>query len=447
MFDLILRNGRVVSPAGAETCDLAIKDGRIAAVFDPGQEASARQTVDIVGQMVLPGLVDAHVHFREPGLVHKEGFESGSAAAAAGGVTTVMVMPTDNPMTTTPDLFLEKKELADGHTHVDYALQAGLGPDVTHVRALAELGAISFEIFMSDLAPPMLTDRSSDLLTVLRAVREVGAVAGITPGDDSIVQAMTAAQGNAISARSAFMRTRPTVAEAIGLARACVAVRYARVEAHIRQISCADSVSVLRALAPKNLSSEVTPHNLWLAEDELVRQGPVAKVVPPLRPQADLEAVREALREDIVQMVATDHAPHTAQEKSAGTDDITKAPGGFPGVQTFLPVLLRLVGEGMLTYQDVARVSSQAPARRFGLFPRKGTLRVGSDADIVVIDPRRPFTVRNADQLSKAAMTPFDGMTVPATPSMVFLRGMKVAQDGKLLDARVKHGKFIGRPA
>src|SRR3569623_585199 len=106
MFDLILRNGRVVSPAGAETRDLAIKDGRIAAVFDPGQEASARQTVDIVGQMVLPGLVDAHVHFREPGLVQKEGFESGSAAAAAGGVTTVMVMPTDNPMTTTPDLFL-----------------------------------------------------------------------------------------------------------------------------------------------------------------------------------------------------------------------------------------------------------------------------------------------------------------------------------------------------
>jgi dihydroorotase len=446
MFDFILRNGQVVSPAGAETRDLAITDGRITALLRRGEEASAREILDLGGQIVLPGLVDAHVHFREPGLVYKEGFESGSAAAAAGGVTTVMVMPTDNPMTTTPDLFLEKKELADGHTHVDYALQAGLGPDVTHVRALAELGAISFEVFMSDLAPPMLTDRSSDLLAVLKAVREAGAVAGITPGDDSIVQAMTAAEGKAISDRRSFMRTRPTVAEAIGLARACVAVRHVGVEAHIRQISCADSVGVLRALAPRHLSCEVTPHNLWLAEDELVRQGPVAKVVPPLRPQADLEAVREALREDIVQMVATDHAPHTAEEKLAGTDDITKAPGGFPGVQTFLPVLLRLVGEGVLTYQDLARVGSQAPARRFGLFPRKGTLQVGSDADIVVIDPRRPFTVRNADQLSKAAMTPFDGMAVPATPAMVFLRGTKIAQDGKLVDGRVKRGKFIARP-
>ena len=147
MFDFILRNGQVVSPAGAETRDLAITDGRITALLRRGEEASAREILDLGGQIVLPGLVDAHVHFREPGLVYKEGFESGSAAAAAGGVTTVMVMPTDNPMTTTPDLFLEKKELADGHTHVDYALQAGLGPDVTHVRALAELGAISFEVF------------------------------------------------------------------------------------------------------------------------------------------------------------------------------------------------------------------------------------------------------------------------------------------------------------
>jgi dihydroorotase len=445
MFDFILRNGRAVSPAGTKTRDLAITDGRIAAVLKPGEEAPAREVLDLEGQIVLPGLVDAHVHFREPGLVHKEGFESGSAAAAAGGVTTAMVMPTDNPMTTTPELFLEKKELAGGHSHVDYALQAGLGPDVTHVRALADLGAISFEVFMSDLSPPMLTERSCDLLAVLRAVRDAGGVAGITPGDDSIVQAMTAAEGKAISERRAFIRTRPTVAEAIGLARACVAVRAAGVEAHIRQISCADSVRVLRALAPKDLSSEVTPHNLWLAEEELVRQGPVAKVVPPLRPQSDLEAVRAALRDNIVQMVATDHAPHTGEEKKAGMDDITKAPGGFPGVQTFLPVLLRLVGEGLLTYQDLVRVSSEAPARRFGLFPRKGTLDVGADADIVVVDPRRPFTVRNADQLSKAAMTPFDGMDVPATPAMVFLRGTKIAQNGKLADTGMKRGKFLAR--
>lgn len=441
MLELLIRNCRLVTSAGTEERTLCIKDGRIAAVLKPGEEAHAREVLDVQGQLILPGLVDSHVHFREPGIVYKEGFETGSASSAAGGVTTVMVMPTDNPMTTTPEFFLEKKQLADGHTYVDYGLQAGLGPDVQHVRALADLGAISFEIFMSDLVAPMLIEHSNELLTVLKAVRDVSGVAGITPGDDSIVRSMTAAQGKNISDRRAFLLTRPTVAEAMGLARACVAVGSTGVEAHIRQVSCAESVAILRGIAPKHLTSEVTPHNLWLDEEEFVRQGPVAKVVPPLRSKPDLDAVRAALRDNIIQMVATDHAPHLSEEKKAGLYDISKSPGGFPGVQTFLSVMLRLVGDKVLTYQDLVRVCCEAPARRFGIYPRKGTLQVGADADFVVVDQRRPFTVRNTDQLSKAAMTPFDGMVVPGTPTMVFLRGKKISQDGKVLGA--PQGKFI----
>jgi dihydroorotase len=432
MFDLLIRDGQVVSREGIRPRSLGILDGQIAANLAPGEVAPAREILDLNGQLVLPGLVDAHVHFREPGLVHKESFETGSRAAAAGGVTTVMVMPTDNPMTTTAELFIEKKELAAGHCHVDYALQAGLGPDVQHIPALADLGAVSFEIFMSDLAPPMLTERTSDLLAALAAVRDVDGVAGITPGDDSVVQTLSAAAvARGGVDRLDFARARPPIAEAIGLARACMAVAETNVRAHVRQVSCGASVAVLRALAPKTLSSEVTPHNLWLDEQELVRQGPIAKVVPPLRSRSDIDAVRAALREGIIGIVATDHAPHLPSEKAEGLNDIWKAPGGFPGLQTFLPLMLGLVADDILTYQDLVRVCCEAPARRFGLFPRKGSLDIGADADIVVIDPQHPFIIRNADQQSKAAQTPFDGWKTPATPTLALLRGVVIMRNGR----------------
>lgn len=442
MFDLLIRGGSIATARSLDRKSLGVAGGRIAAILEPGDPATAAEMVDASGKIILPGLVDAHVHFREPGLVHKEGFASGGRAAAAGGVTTVMVMPTDDPMTTTPDLFVEKKELAAGNCHVDYALQAGLGLDTRHVRALADLGAISFEIFMADLAPPMLVERTNELLACLAAVRDVAGVVGLTPGDDSIVQPLAAAMRAADPTdRRAFARSRPPMAEAMGVARACIAVGDMGVHAHIRQVSCAASIAVLRALRPRTLSAEVTPHNLLLDEDELLRQGPFAKVLPPLRSSSDLEATREALRDRTIDIVATDHAPHLPEEKRAGETDIWQSPGGFPGVQSFLPLMLRLVGDGILTYPDLVRTCCEAPARLFGLYPRKGTLAVGADADIVIVDPDRPFEIRNEAQESKACITPFHGWTASAAPVLALLRGKIIMQDGHSKGA--PYGRFV----
>jgi dihydroorotase len=382
-FDLVLRGGQPHT--------VAVRDGRIV----PFSEGTAKCEIDVGGCIVLPGLVDAHVHFRDPGLTHKEDFESGSRAAAIGGVTTVMVMPTDKPMTQTPRQFEEKRALAEGRSHVDFALQALLGPDFSHVGALAGLGASSFEIFMGLLEPKI--DDDAMLAAAFAAVRAAGGVAGVTP-----------------------------LEEASDVARIVAAHRKAGGRVHIRQISSAGGVGAM-AGAASGLTSEVTPHNLWLTDEALARLGALAKVFPPLRPQADVDAVRAALRDGRISMVATDHAPHTPAEKAAGLE---KAPGGFPGVQTMLPLLLKL-----LDYPDLVRVACEAPARAFGLWPKKGSLQAGADADITVIDPGRPMQIRDEDQQSKARHTPFHGWTAPATPVMSVLRGEIIVRDGQIRGA------------
>jgi dihydroorotase len=432
MFDMLINRGQVVDEEKMEVQSIAISEGRVAALISDGSEPPAREVIDATGKLVLPGLVDSHVHFREPGLTHKEDFTSGSLAAAAGGVTTVMVMPTDNPFTTTPETFSEKRRLAEGRTHVDFALQAGLGRDRTYVRDLAEMGAISFEIFMSDLPASLLVDDSAELVMCMEAVRDVGGLAGVTPGNEALYRnAAEAARRCHGGHRAAFPASRPPAVEALGVAEACVAALLSQTRVHVRQISCAASMAALGSFRGAGVTAEVTPHNLLLDEEYLFRLGPIAKVAPPLRPTADLEAVRQGLADGRLDVVATDHAPHHLDEKAAGNEDIWKAPGGFPGLQSFLPVMLRLVADGVIGYSRLVQSCCAMPARLFGLYPRKGALAVGSDADFVVIDTSRSMEIRNEDQLSKAKNVPFAGLTSPATPTLAGLRGRVVMRDGR----------------
>lgn len=442
MLDAVIEGGLIVTADGARPGCIAIKDGKVAEIAAPGELLQAQERIDATGCMIIPGLVDAHVHFREPGLTQKEDFGSGTRAAALGGVTTVMVMPTDKPMTTTPELFAEKRAMGERSAHVDFALQAGLGPSTAHVRDLCDLGAISFEVFLADLPPPMLVATSQELLRCLQAVAATNRVAGITPGDDSIVAGHSVADATGRDeSRRAFLASRPAVAEALGIARACVAARAAQARIHIRQVSASSSVDVLRALKSRDVSAEVTPHNLLLEEEEILRRGPIAKVVPPLRSRADLASVQRALREGIIDLVATDHAPHLPEEKALGEEDLAKAPGGFPGVQTLLPLMLTLVEKKVIDHARLVAVCCEVPARLFGLFPAKGTLRGGSDADLVVLDPRKPFVIRNEDQLSRARLTPFDGWRAPASQVLTMLRGKVIARDMQLTSERC--GRFV----
>jgi dihydroorotase len=447
-FDLCVANGTLVDASGVRAGSLLVSDGRIAAIVPPGEVVDARETLDARGATVLPGLVDAHVHFREPGLTHKEDFASGTQAAAAGGVTTVMVMPTDQPFTTDVERFEEKCALATGRIHVDVALQAALGPDTVGLRAkveaLAKAGAVSFEIFLADVPDAFVTSDAGGLLPLLRAVAEVGAVAGISPGDLSLhAWALADAEQRFGRDRRAHLAARPPEAEALGVAKACMAARLSGAGVHIRQVSTALSLAALAAFADENVSAEVTPHNLLLDEAILFRLGPAAKVFPPLRSPSDVAAMQQAVVSGRIGIVATDHAPHSPHEKAEGEEDLTKAPGGFPGVQTLLPALLKLRDDGVIDLRRIAAVASEAPARRFGLFPRKGHLGVGADADFLILTDD-VATVDARHQLSRGSLTPFAGLSTRGRLRATYLRGSPVMENEVLAQPR---GAVVRRPA
>jgi len=435
-LDAALTGGELVTGGRSRRATLGIRDRKIASLTDPDVPVNAHEVIDARGLVVLPGLVDAHVHLREPGFEAKEGFETGTMAAAAGGVTTVMAMPTTRPTTSTPEAFEDKVRRATGKAYVDFAIQALVADDLSPVDALARLGAVSFELFLGDVPPPLLAGDNRAVLEAFERIAAIGGIAGVTCSDDAIIQRELARLHTAgDKSPRAFARSRPSIAEALGVARAGLLAARARARIHFRQISCRESITMLAALRRMHpgISAETTPHNLLLTEDELDRQGPYAKVTPPLRSPEDLDALFAALRDGTIDIVATDHAPHLPAEKEAGWSDIWQAPGGFPGLQTLLPLMLEEVARGRFTLGDLVLLCCERPARLFGLYPQKGALEPGSDADLVLVDPKREASIENESQLSRARVTPFAGRRVRGWPVATFLRGRVIMRDGRIV--------------
>jgi len=432
MFDLLIHGASLISPDGIAPQTLAIQDGKIAAVLAPGDVTDAREKIDATGKLVMPGLVDAHVHLREPGFEHKEDFASGTSAAAAGGVTTIMNMPTDKPWTATAADFEQKQGLLADRAFVDVALQAAVRPKNNDIAALADVGAISFEIFLAGGSPDFQVDDDNDLRNLLLAIKNVGGVAGITAGDPHLIAGLSEkikASGQRDIA--AFNSVRPPASEIAGVERACAMSAETGARIHFRQISCGASVEVLKRFADGGIiSSEVTPHNLMLTDQDAARLGPFGAVIPPLRSEAECASLRNALRVGAIDIVATDHAPHLVAEKERGRDDIWQVAPGLPGLQTFASIILELANRGDLTLQDMVRACAEKPARLFGLYPRKGALAVGSDADLIIVDQNSKTEITNDVQLSKAGWTPFAGLSTHGRIERVMLRGQTICWDG-----------------
>ena len=400
-----------------------VKDGRIEAL---GGAHRAEERIDARGMLVLPGAIDVHVHFRDPGPNYKEDWASGSASAAAGGVTTVVDQPNTAPRTMDARSFEEKLEIARHRSCVDFALNGGPG----EIDQLRRAGAQAIgEIFSYEHS-----DR--DLAAILVLVGEAGMLACLHAEDGAIIKEKTAELSDRHDPE-VYSLARPAKAEAAAIEKACgISERL-----HICHLSSAQGLAAVEAgrRAGRTVSAEVAPHHLLLNEKDYPKQGSFLKMNPPLRRKADNDALWQALRSGKIDILASDHAPHLPEEKR---EDIWEAPPGVPGVETMLPLMLMAVKKNLISLERLVDALSVRPARIFGL-ARKGTIEPGMDADLVIVDSKA-VTEINADRLhSRAEWTPYQGKQA-IFPQITILRG-RVVWDGDL-QAIPGYGRFLGRP-
>lgn len=448
-FDLVLRGGMVVGADKAEPADVAILDGSIRAVVAPGTALTAHEEQDVTGKLLYPGFVDAHVHI--PGHIldtRLDNYTTASRAAAAGGVTTVLLMPPDDPCTVTPAYFERKREAGEGHSLIDFALQAMVGPrsEPEHVTGLRDLGAVSFEVFLAYGGMPGFIIGNDDyqLERVMEMIADVDGIAGITPHSPSLMTELGRIMRDDFEKDAKVEHqaaTRTVLSEALGIARACTAAGETGTQVHLRALSARGSLDIVRRFRDRGtVTAEVMSHHLVFCETEARKMGAYGIIVPPIRGEEDRNALLDAARGELLDMVVSDHSPCLRVDKERGQIDIWQSPPGMPGLQTLFSSMMVLVDRGQIAITDIARLCADQPARRFRL-GAKGRIAEGADADIVVVDPERPLLVRNEDQHSRADYTTLAGYTVSASIERVLLRGHTIYCDGAFPSAPT--GRFV----
>jgi allantoinase len=454
-LDLAIVGGTVVRGEGRAALDVGVRGGVIAAIAEPGGLPLARTTVDARGLLVLPGIVDSHFHCRAPDHPEREDFDSGTAAAAAGGVTTILEMPISEPACATPEVLADRMALARSHARVDVGFFAAPGElEASRVRELAAAGAVAFKLMMHG-APEgressfrglaMTADR--DVYRALELVRDTGLLVAVHAEDQGLIDLFEARERLAgRSDPAAHARSRPPLAEAIAVARLGAMNEEVGARVHLVHLSSARAIDYLRWFQARGqaMTAETTPAYLFGSEDDVVAYGPYVKVNPPLRTRADQAALWQALRDGVVGTVASDHSPFRGAEKEAGWVDIWAIGSGVPGVELTGRLLWDEALRGGVDLEQVVRWTAEAPADLYGLGRRKGHLREGADADLVLLDPRAEtllspelFHSRSADAIRHVLGRRCRGAIVS-----VWSRGECVAADGRVL-GRPGRGRVV----
>lgn len=446
-LDLAVRGGTVVSAKGRSRVDLGVRDGVVVARTAPGQLGEARRSIDAQGLLVLPGIVDTHFHCRAPDHPEREDFDSGTAAAAAGGVTTIVEMPISEPACATPEILDARMELASGQARIDVGFYAAVGDlDAPRLDEMAAAGAIAFKAMMH-AAPAgreasfrgLALPEDRDLFRALEAVRTTGRVLAVHAEHQQIIDLFEERERAAgRNDPAAHARSRPDVAESAAVARLGAMNEVVGARVHVVHLSSARALDYVRWFRERGqeMTAETTPAYLFADDEDIARYGPFVKINPPLRSKEDRRTLRQGLDEGTIDMVVSDHAPFLGIEKVAGWTDIWSVGSGIPGVELTGRLLWHdALGDDGSRMEDVVAWTSQRPAEIFGLADRKGHLDVGADADLVLLDPAGE-TVLSTDSFhtrSRDAVRHVLGSRCRGSIVSVWSRGRLVADRGRVV--------------
>ncbi|MBN1494377.1 dihydroorotase [Candidatus Peregrinibacteria bacterium] len=431
---ILFKNAKIVSSKKIETKDVFVKNGVIEKIAS-SLNVKADKEYDLTGKYLMPGVIDAHVHFRCPGYEKKEDWESGSSAALSGGVTTVFDMPNTKPHTTTVEALEQKRDIARAHSKVNFGFFFGAEPaNLEQVKKAR--GIVGVKVFMAETTGHMIMEKEVRLEKLLEALFT----------DNQYIIAVHAENEDMFKRRVEVYKDehKPEIhslirSDAIALEAAKTAVHLAKKfngRLHLCHVSTKKEMELLVKFHGKNVTCEAAPHHLFLSVSDYMKQENFVKINPPLRSIKDQKALWGGIKLEIVDMIASDHAPHLKAEKRK---DYWEAPAGVPGVETSLPLMLNAVNDDMLELKDVCALMCENPADIFGL-AGKGYIREGFDADLVVVDMNMEKPVENRKLYTKCGWSPYAGRVLKGWPVMTFVNGIV-----GMVNGRVVIEKVIGR--
>lgn len=442
--DLILSKAKAYVKNRIVDCSLAIDRGKIFKIGKLCCLPKAEKKIDLKNRLVLPGLIDSHVHLRDQGKSYKEDFYTGTAAAAAGGVTTVLDMPNNDPVTMSAKTLEKRMQIAKDKILVDVGFYSEFPKDISQIKEIAGKGAIAFKLYLAEKVGGLNLSDFHSMREAFNEVSKLKVPLAVHAEDKKTLNKVE----NRVKRRKredieAFLRVHSEHAEVKAVNQMLEAVKQTNAKMNFCHISTKKGLK--RIIEGKKsgmpITCEVTPHHLFLSTADLRRVGSSALTVPPIRKEHHLAALWEGVDNGWVDILASDHAPHTTAEKRGKS--VWEIKAGIPNLEVMLPLLLTAVKRGRLSITSIVKMLSEKPARIFGL-KNKGSLEEGHQADLVVIDLDKEYKIDSSNFHSKAKYSPFDGWKVEGKPVKTFVDGKMIMNEGKIRK-RKRGGKIIRR--